>query len=98
MGRKTIKKTDKEAFRVALLQYAEMYAAHRQIERVLYDAQQKQRESYAGVREQMQKTLELWKKVSDSPHLGAYGYVLMPDGQMASMNDGSITFCKPFSI
>ena len=88
MGRKNAK----SEFRDALLRYAELYEVERQAQMAIYEAQEKQRVTYAAVSAQREQVLALWKKVKESACPG--GFVLLPDGRLASIDTGSVTLWK----
>lgn len=89
-------KNDKSEFRAALLRYTELYETERQAQLELYAAQEKQQASYAQISAQRERVLALWAKVKETPCPG--GYVLLPDGRLASIDTGSITVWKPMTL
>lgn len=76
--------------RKALLEAVAASDEHRKAAIALYEVQEKARALEAASIDANRKAIELWKKDVKQPG-SPYGHVLLPDGRMACLQEGSIT-------
>lgn len=74
----------------ALLAVVAADELHRKADRELYAVQAQVNAAYKAVSELREKAIELWKK-DCQPNGPTYGHILLPDGRLACLQEGSIT-------